>query len=96
MDRNKVELPDREYAVLMVSGDIFMGRLELIDGNYCLTKPRMLVLVRKGDAVGIQFVKLLGEPSKVRVPKGTMWYIAEEKQVIEAYIKETTGLYLAK
>lgn len=85
------------YVVMMMNTDTHVvGELKVEDNVHWICRPRMLVMVQKQNQLMARMIKLLGDPSKVRIPKGVIWYEIVEAELVNLYIKETTGLVLPR
>lgn len=57
-----------------------------------IKNPRAIQIVPKDGQQYLSLGELVGQPKDVLVPKGSLWFYVEDKNVIDAYLKATTTL----
>jgi hypothetical protein len=79
-----------EYIILAYGEMTIIGRKGGDGGE--IINPRSFQMVRRGNDVGLVLSRLIGAPSRIRIPKGALWYKVEDTKFIDLYVQETTGI----
>lgn len=85
-----------DLQVIVAGGGSFMGRYEVSTGILYNPRAIMIAGTQVPGQTKIALQGLIGNPKEIRVPNPDIVYDVEDMDLLEVYIKSTTGLTLAK
>lgn len=83
-----------KYAIIIIGQEMVMGKVEEVEGRKVLKKPMLLMMVTQGQKMGVRLINMIGNPNYIPISKGIAWYYVEDTNIIDLYLKTTTGLVL--